>query len=83
MGSPLNGILFERIRLLTEIKKTFQYLHDPPPKKMRPGEIQEQLLEVLRLNPSGENRRAVNEALNSLGYRKVKVEGYFFLKKYS
>ncbi len=77
----LELIVNERLELLSNLKKTFAVLYPDPPLKFSPAPIQKELLRVCGVSLSGLNKRAVNEVLSDLGYRKVKIEGYHFFKK--
>lgn len=74
-------ILADRLSLLSDIKAKFMELYPDPPKRIRRGECQKDILESVCRATHGYNRRAVSEALEEFGYRKGKIQGHFYYLK--
>lgn len=80
MNEVLEKALSERLDLLARIGLAFTELFPTFPKKIPRGEAQKRVLEEIGVFPNGNTRRAVSEALQKIGYRRVKIRGFYFYR---
>ena len=78
----LQDVIKERIELIERMSRTFREVVQPTlPDRFRRGEVQRIILKLHNLPRTGPNMRAINEAIESYGYKKFYLLGICSFKK--
>jgi len=78
----LQEAILERIEFINRIALVFkQELEETLPRKFRRGPIQGWIFKRFNIPRTGPNMRAVNEAMEMLGYKQIKQDGWGCYKK--